>query len=53
MFILQQGHNHNITLTSFCDLDLNDLSNVLYIHDKPILELGDPGTFDQYGIMPS
>jgi predicted GH43/DUF377 family glycosyl hydrolase len=43
----------DITLTSFCDLDLNDLSKILYIHNKPILELGEAGTFDQYGIMPS
>jgi predicted GH43/DUF377 family glycosyl hydrolase len=43
----------NITMTTFCDLDLNNLSKVIYIHDKPILELGEPGTFDQHGIMPS
>lgn len=44
---------NDITLTSFCDLDLNDLSKILYIHDKPILELGNAGYFDQFGIMPS
>jgi sucrose-6-phosphate hydrolase SacC (GH32 family) len=43
----------NITLTTFCDLDLNDFTKVIYIHDRPILELGKSGTFDQYGIMPS
>lgn len=43
----------DITLTTFCDLDLDDLSKVIYIHNKPILELGEPGTFDQFGIMPS
>ena len=43
----------NVTMTSFCDLDLDDLSKVIYVHDKPILELGEPGTFDQHGIMPS
>ena len=43
----------DITLTTFCDLDINDLSNVIYVHDLPILELGEPGSFDQYGIMPS
>ena len=41
------------TLTTFCDLDLTDFSKVIYVHDKPILELGKPGTFDQHGIMPS
>ncbi len=43
----------DLTLTTFCDLDLNDLTRVLYVHDKPILDLGIPGTFDQHGIMQS
>jgi predicted GH43/DUF377 family glycosyl hydrolase len=43
----------DLTLTTFCDLDLNDLSRILYIHDKPVIETGAPGTFDQHGIMPS
>ena len=43
----------DVTLTTFCDLDINDPSNIIYVHDKPILELGTPGTFDQHGIMPS
>jgi predicted GH43/DUF377 family glycosyl hydrolase len=43
----------DLTMTTFCDLDINDLSKVIYVHDKPILELGSPGTFDQHGIMPS
>jgi predicted GH43/DUF377 family glycosyl hydrolase len=43
----------NVTLTTFCDLDLEDFSHIIYVHDRPILELGEPGTFDQHGIMPS
>ncbi len=43
----------DMTLTSYCDLDINDLTKVLYIHNEPILPLGEPGTFDQHGIMPS
>jgi predicted GH43/DUF377 family glycosyl hydrolase len=43
----------DVTMTTFCDLDLEDFNKVLYVHDKPILELGIPGTFDQHGIMPS
>lgn len=43
----------DMTLTTYCDLDIHDLSRILYVHDKPILPLGDPGTFDQHGIMPS
>lgn len=41
------------SLTSFIDVDIQDPSKVLYIHDKPILELGRPGMFDEHGIMPS
>lgn len=43
----------DMTYTTFCDLDKNDLMKVIYVHDMPILELGGPGTFDQHGIMPS
>ncbi len=43
----------DITLTTFCDLNINNLNEIVYVHDKPILELGEAGTFDQYGIMPS
>jgi len=44
---------NDLSLTAFCDLDLNDLSKVVYVHDKPILNPGEPGTFDEFGIMPS
>jgi len=42
-----------LSLTTFVDLDLQDPSRILYIHDKPILELGRPGAFDEHGIMPA
>jgi hypothetical protein len=35
--------------TTFVDLDINNLSNVLYVHDKPTLDLGKIGTFDDSG----
>ncbi|HTF05138.1 MAG TPA: hypothetical protein VK826_14015 [Bacteroidia bacterium] len=41
------------SMTSFVDLDLNDLSRVKYVHNDFILPVGRPGTFDQHGIMPS
>ncbi len=44
---------NNLSLTTYCDLDVKDLSKIVYIHDKPILNLGEPGTFDEFGIMPS
>jgi len=41
------------SLTTFLDLDISNPSKILYVHDKPILDLGLPGTFDEHGIMPS
>ena len=35
------------------DLDIEDPSRILYLHEKPILELGEPGMFDEHGIIPS
>jgi predicted GH43/DUF377 family glycosyl hydrolase len=42
-----------LSLTSFVDLDINDLSKVIYVNQKPILQIGTPGTFDEHGIMPA
>lgn len=39
--------------TTFLDLDLNDPSKVLYVHDRKILENGKLGTFDEHGVMPA
>jgi len=38
---------------TYLDLDVEDLTRVKYIHDKPLLDFGQPGTFDEHGIMPS
>ena len=38
---------------AFIDLDLEDPTRILYLHDKPILELGEPGSFDEHGIIPN
>lgn len=38
---------------SFLDLNASNLSEVIYVHAEPILELGKPGTFDDCGIMPT
>lgn len=40
-----------ISYASFIDLDKQNPQNVIYIHDKPILDLGGVGMFDEYGIM--
>lgn|SRR5690606_27741647 len=38
---------------SFIDLNPEKPEHILYIHDKPVLEKGDPGYFDDSGTMPS
>jgi hypothetical protein len=38
---------------AFIDLDLDNPSRVLYLHDKPVLELGGPGMFDEHGTIPN
>lgn len=45
--------NQKLSMTSFADLDLHDFSKVLYVHPEPILQQGNPGTFDEHGIMPA
>jgi hypothetical protein len=44
--------HRELSLTTYVDLDIDDPSRVLYTHDKPILELGRDGMFDNHGIMP-
>jgi hypothetical protein len=38
---------------TFIDVDYNDPSKILYIHDRPILGLGGPGEYDETGAMPA
>lgn len=45
--------NQTTSLTTFVDLDPTDPRRVLYIHETPIVPLGKPGTFDEFGVMPS
>lgn len=39
--------------TSFVELDADDLTRVLYVHDRPCLTKGAVGMFDETGAMPS
>jgi predicted GH43/DUF377 family glycosyl hydrolase len=41
------------TVTTFIEVDIDDPSRVLYVHDRPVLSLGRLGTFDDSGAMPS
>ncbi|MDB9964259.1 hypothetical protein OAD50_04225 [Vicingaceae bacterium] len=42
-----------VSHTSYIDLDINDPSKVLYIHNKPIVDMGEVGSFDEFGIHPT
>lgn len=39
------------SLTSFIDVDPDDPSRLVYVHDAPVLDLGAPGTHDEDGVM--
>lgn len=41
------GRSH----TSFVNLSKKDPSKILYIHEKPVMNLGKPGTHDEDGVM--
>jgi hypothetical protein len=43
----------NRSLPGYIEVEADNPERVLYIHDKPVLSLGKPGTFDDNGIMPS
>lgn len=40
------------SIPSYFDVDANDPHRILYIHEDPLLSLGELGTFDDGGIMP-
>ena len=42
-----------VSYPGFVDLDRHDLSRVVAIAESPLLPLGAPGAFDEFGIMPS
>jgi hypothetical protein len=44
---------NNRTVTTFIEVDANDPSQVSYVHDRPVLGLGELGCFDDCGAMPS
>jgi hypothetical protein len=41
-----------VSATTYLDLDVADPTKILYLHDRPVMPLGDMGTFDQFGVMP-
>lgn len=40
---------HNRTRTTFIDLDTQDLRRIKYVHDRPVVDLGRIGAFDDSG----
>lgn len=41
-----------VSYSAFVDLDRKNLFNILRVSDNPILELGELGTFDEFGTYP-
>lgn len=39
--------------TTFLDLDKNDLTKIIKVHNNPILPLGELGAFDEFAVYPS
>lgn len=50
---LRDAHGQYVSYTAFVDLARNDLSKIIHIAKKPIMELGSLGTFDEFGIYPT
>ena len=44
---------HGRSQLAFLDVRADSPQDIVYKHSKPLLELGNPGTFDDNGIMPS
>ena len=43
----------NRTVTTYIEVEADNPQNILYVHDKPVLGLGELGAFDDSGAMPS
>src|SRR5882724_8881573 len=43
---------HGRSLPAYLHVDSTEPKKILYVHDQPILSLGNLGTFDESGIMP-
>ena len=42
-----------LSVTSFIEVDADEPTRVLYVHDRPVLAMGARGCFDDSGVMPS
>ena len=50
VFITCCDHN-GVGRPSYFDVDIDDPSKVMYVHDEPILDVGIPGSFDDNGVL--
>jgi predicted GH43/DUF377 family glycosyl hydrolase len=44
---------HNRSRSGFFETEAGEPANVAYVHDRPALDLGEPGAFDELGAMAS
>ncbi|WP_397535120.1 hypothetical protein [Roseateles sp.] len=47
------GDLQYVSYPGYVDLARDDLSRVLKVSEQPLMSLGQPGAFDEFGIMPS
>ena len=43
---------HNISLPTFIDVDIDNPQKILFVNNVPLLSLGKRGSFDEFGIIP-
>ena len=41
------------SLPIYADYDINNLTTLIHLEEKPVLNVGEPGTFDDEGVMPA
>ena len=50
---LPDKNGQYLSYTGFVDFDRDNLMQIVRVSDRPILELGETGTFDEFGIYPA
>jgi hypothetical protein len=42
-----------MSVVAFLDVDIENPGKILYLHDVPVLSSGEPGMFDEHGVIPN
>ena len=50
---LPDNNGQYVSYTGYVDLDRNNLFKIIKVFDNPIMQLGDLGSFDEFGIYPT